>query len=370
MKNKKLLITGIILFLSIGITLCLPKKESGLTLSKESKCNNGVTIKWDDNNWSALINYENFIPNENQRTTCYLYFEKKEEAILRSVEQFEMDGLWEYKASISKIIIQNELKPIENAIREYDESAEQDKSVMSYIVENESAPSTYTAYLQSNGKLFLNPNSSNLFLIFRKLETIEGMENIDTSKVTNMSAMFGGCDSLNSIDISHFNTINVTDMNSMFIRCRNLTSLDLKSFDTTNVTNMNGMFKECNSLTSIDLSSLKTENVLDMGHMFYGCSSLTSLDLTYLKTEKVTNMSSMFYECSSLTSLDLSHFNTKNVSGTKSEEGFECMFQNASKLTNIVYGNNFIYSNSTNVTNMFTNCPTNKPTHSSWDGIL
>jgi len=217
-------------FINNEPTYEIPTKEGGLTLSKKSRCNNGVTIKWDENNWSALINYENFIPNENQRTTCYLYFEEKEEAILRSVEMFTMDGLWEYKASISKIIIQNELKPIENAIREYDESAEKDKSVMSYVVENKKAnetdETTYTAYLQSNGKLFLNPNSSNLFIIFRKLETIEGMENIDTSKVTNMGAMFGGYDSLNSIDISHFNTINVTDMNSMFIRCRKLTNLD------------------------------------------------------------------------------------------------------------------------------------------------
>ena len=57
--------------------------------------------------------------------------------MLRVINSTTNDGMWEYKESITKIIIQKEIKPIENAILEYDESTKKDKSIMSYIVENE-----------------------------------------------------------------------------------------------------------------------------------------------------------------------------------------------------------------------------------------
>ena len=39
----------------------MPLKDSTLTLSKDSTCNNGVTISWDDDTWSAKINYTNYV---------------------------------------------------------------------------------------------------------------------------------------------------------------------------------------------------------------------------------------------------------------------------------------------------------------------
>ena len=52
---------------------------------------------------------------------------------------------------------------------------------------------------------------------------------IDTSNVTDMSSMFGGCNSLTSLDLSSFDTSKVTDMNKMFVNCSALTSLKLSS---------------------------------------------------------------------------------------------------------------------------------------------
>jgi len=132
------------------------------------------------------------------------------------------------------------------------------------------------------------------------VESIEGIEYLNTSEVTNMSFMFYWCFGLTSLDLSNFNTAKVTNMEGMFSQCRDLTSLDLSNFNTAKVTNMEGMFYYCMSLMRLDLSSFNTAKVTDMGYMFYGCKWLTSLDVSSFNTAKVTNMKSMFKNCNAL----------------------------------------------------------------------
>ena len=165
------------------------------------------------------------------------------------------------------------------------------------------------------------------FFNFANLTIIEGIKNLNTSNVTDMSGMFNFCSSLTSLDLSNFNTSKVTNMDGMFSGCSSLTSLDLSNFDTSNVTDMSGMFDSCSSLTSLDLSNFDTSNVTDMVYIFYDCSSLTSLDLSNFDTSKVTNMQYMFYGCSSLKTIYASDkFVTKNV-----ENGYN-MFKNCTSL--------------------------------------
>ena len=106
------------------------------------------------------------------------------------------------------------------------------------------------------------------------------------------------------VGLNNLDTSTVTDMAGMFYECQSLQSLDLSSFDTSNVTDMGGMFDGCYSLQSLDLSSFDTSKVTFMSRMFYGCKFLQSLDLSSFDTSKVTSMSWMFYECQSLQSLD------------------------------------------------------------------
>lgn len=156
-------------------------------------------------------------------------------------------------------------------------------------------------------------STADWFSGFQHLETIVGIENLNTQNVTDMQNMFLACTMLTSLDLSHFNTEKVTNMASMFYYCGSLTTLDVSSFNTANVTNMNGMFYHCGSLTSLDVSGFNTSKVTDMNMMFGDCSGLTALDLSHFNTENVTDMSNMFYRCGGLTSLDLSGFNTANV---------------------------------------------------------
>ena len=190
---------------------------------------------------------------------------------------------------------------------------------------------------------------SSFFENLTELETITGLEYLNTEKVTDMSDMFSNCSALTSLDVTNFNTEKVTNMSFMFYKCSKLTSLDVTKFNTANVTDMNGMFFSCVALTSLDVSKFNTVNVTNMPQMFYKCSKLTSLDVSKFNTMNVTNMSSMFYGCKTLTSLDVSKFNTVNVTNMSS------MFYNCLALTSLDV-TNFNTEKVTNMSYMFSSC--------------
>ena len=182
-----------------------------------------------------------------------------------------------------------------------------------------------------------------------KLETITGLEYLNTEKVTDMSYMFYNCVALTSLDVTKFNTANVKNMGNMFYSCSALTSLDVTKFNTENVANMSYMFYSCSSLKSLDVTHFNTANVKNMTSMFSGCSSLTSLDVTHFNTANVTNMISMFSVCSKLTSLNVTNFNTANV------KSMSHMFNSCSSLTSL-YLTNFNTEKVTNMERMFSDC--------------
>ena len=138
------------------------------------------------------------------------------------------------------------------------------------------------------------------------LETISGLEYLNTEKVTDMSSMFEGCHRLSSLDLSKFNTANVTNMSSMFTGCHRLSSLDLSNFNTAKVMNMSYMFCYCQNLSKLDVSNFNTEKLLTMYGMFQNCKNLTSLDLSNFNTKSVKEMAQMFYGCSTLQNIYVS----------------------------------------------------------------
>ena len=210
----------------------------------------------------------------------------------------------------------------------------------------------------------------------KNLANIEGIENLNTEKVTNMELMFANCSTLTSLDVTKFNTANVTTLMSMFSDCSSLKSLDVTNFDTRNVTNMFYMFYNCSCLTSLDVTKFNTAKVRNMYSMFMNCSGLKSLDVTNFDTGNVISMAYMFYECSALTSLDLTNFNTakvmdmcfmfKKCSGltslnltkfnTAEVTDMSQMFNECSALTTIYASDEFVTTNVETGSNMFFNC--------------
>ena len=151
-----------------------------------------------------------------------------------------------------------------------------------------------------------------MFYYCQSVTTID-VCNFDTSNVTNMSQMFGNCEALTNLDVSNFNTANVTNMRLMFTFCKNLTNINVSNFNTSKVTNMQAMFQNCEKVTTLDVSNFDTSNITDMANFFRYCQTLTSLDVSSFDTSKVENMQQMFFNCSSLTSLNLSSFDTSKV---------------------------------------------------------
>ena len=192
-------------------------------------------------------------------------------------------------------------------------------------------------------------NMSNMFKGCSELTSLD-VTKFNTEKVTDMRYMFGNCSKLPSLDVTNFNTAKVTDMSYMFTGCSALTSLDVTKFDTRNVTTMEGMFSSCSKLTSLDVTNFNTVNVKNMMRMFAGCNALTSLDVTNFNSENVTNMNKMFSSCSKLTSLDVSNFNTKKVTN------MSFMFSYCSTLTTIYVNDKFVIDKVTNGSYMFDNC--------------
>ncbi len=165
-------------------------------------------------------------------------------------------------------------------------------------------------------KKFKPTTLSSFFKELKSLTSIIGLENLNTTHVTDMSKMFYNCYNLSSLNLSQFNTGNVEKMNEMFYNCHTLNSLDLSAFNTAKVNNMYRMFYYC-FVRTIDLSSFNTANVENMDEMFAGASLVVNIYTSEsFKTDKLTTSKYMFYLCTKLP-----NFNKDEVDATHANYG-------------------------------------------------
>ena len=238
-------------------------------------------------------------------------------------------------------------------------------------------------YTEAN-MIYLNDNSEGLFCNYKQVTSID-LSSFDSSKVTNMSWMFGGSSNLSNIDLTAFDVSNVTNMNMMFYDLRKLEVLDLSMWDTSslenpsymfsgsesgikyinisgwdltkvgnnplkelfyerargaetiiarnikaNITSMADAFSGCVNLVTVDLTGIDTSNVTSMEKTFQQCLKLKNIiGITEFDTSKVTEMRNMFYNCQELEVLDLSSFDTSKVNS------ISFLFSNCSSLRTI-----------------------------------
>ena len=129
----------------------------------------------------------------------------------------------------------------------------------------------------------------------RDIKHIVINESFKTFTPTTLSCFFAALSELETITgLEYLNTANVTDMSLLFNNCQKLTSLDLSNFNTAKVTNMNKMFSNCSNLKTIYASDkFTTAAVTESKNMFLGCSSLSgdidwsdkAVDKTYAKID-------------------------------------------------------------------------------------
>ncbi len=244
----------------------------------------------------------------------------------------------------------------------YIDEAGIEQTITYYADFEEAAPATSSSQFprwqtQNSGKITkvvfedeIAPlSTAGWFYAMGGLQTIEGMDKLDTSRVTSMWSMFNQCRKLASIDLSHMDTSKVKSFASMFQNCGALNELDVSSFNTSQATSMAYMFYNCSSITSLDLSSFDTSSVTTMYHMFWECDKLESLNLSSFDTSQVSNMNGMFHACMKLTALDVSKFDTSNVTN------FNGMFYDCLSLAALDVSN-FDTSNATTMHSMFSRC--------------
>ena len=113
---------------------------------------------------------------------------------------------------------------------------------MAYITPNSSDSKYYDLYIQGDGRLYANRNSSYLFYRFEYLDAINNANILDTSYVNIMSNMFNSAGSnawnWNVGNLSNWKTSNVTNMSGMFafVGISDTSTLDCSTWDVNKVT--------------------------------------------------------------------------------------------------------------------------------------
>mgnify|MGYP003303395978 CR=1 FL=1 len=267
-----------------------------------------------------------------------------------------------YRDKIKNITFESQTNIPENVVESWDIGIVQNGNVMAYVVRNESDSAYYDLYIQSDEQLYANWDMGGWFQNFKNLDSINGLELLDTRYTTDMNYMFyntGYNSEIFTLDVSNFDTRNVTDMYAMFMGAgynSTLFTLDVSNFDTSNVTDMSYMFYGTghnNKTFMLDVSNFNTSNVTNMGGMFSGCNYLETVDLSNFNTANVTHMHNMFQNCWKLTSLNLSSFDTSNVTTMLN------MFGSCNKLMHLDIRNfNFNSDKLVTSSGMFTKVPT------------
>ncbi len=240
-----------------------------------------------------------------------------------------------------------------------------------------------------------------MFRGMSKLTSIEGLQDLDISKVDNIQELFYNCQKLSSscfvdfaealrtanklynfkwmfyqcygLDKTAFDAViaalaarssdaaKITSLQGTFHNCTGISGdIDVSALDLTSATNISEMFHSCKNLNSVKLPAT-TNKLTTIYRLFYDCNNLTSVDLSQINTSNVVNMNGLFYECSELMEIDLSSFDTSSVTTlskdpTKSQ--YFGMFEKCGKLRTVYVGENWDVSHidSTQSQNMFLGC--------------
>lgn len=185
---------------------------------------------------------------------------------------YTQNALYMENKSIDRIVFQSVLNPYNEAESVVDFSQAQDRSILGYYVSTGETDfrgnSLYTLYIQADGKIKINSKASYffsgwyLYSIDYDLDNyiFEGLENLDTSLITDMSYML---------------YLNHSD------------SLDLTIFDTSKVINMDFMFYECQKLTTT--INITNPNVENYSNMFYGAATEEGAQITVNYTAETSD---------------------------------------------------------------------------------
>jgi len=140
------------------------------------------------------------------------------------------------------------------------------------------------------------------------LDEVRGMNEWDTSSVTDMSYMFGGASAFNQ-PIGNWDVSSVTNMWSMFSSASAFNQ-PIGNWNVSSVTNMEWMFSRTSTFNQ-NIGNWDVLSVTGMYYMFYGASTFNQ-NIGMWNVSSVTNMEGMFNRASSFNQ-PISNWNVSSV---------------------------------------------------------
>ena len=157
----------------------------------------------------------------------------------------------------------------------------------------------------------------------------------DTSKVTNLSYCFQGCNYLQSLDLSGWDTSKVTNLKYCFESCSVSNMLDLSMLDFSSVTSLRYTFSG-SGVAKLKLPELREGNNLQgMYCTWYNNGNIQKLDLSKFNTKNVTEFGWCFDGATNLEWLDISGFDLSSATGVNT------FFGRNIRLTHLILGEGF-----------------------------
>ena len=186
------------------------------------------------------------------------------------------------------------------------------------------------------------------------LDSIEGFEKLNTKNIISFSHLFSFCKVSSIPDISNWDTSNVRYMDNMFLHCINLKSIpNISKWNTSKLMNISYLFADCRCLLYLpDISKWNINNLEFIEGLFFRCYSLQILpDISKWKTDKIKSFKMLFSHCSKLVNLpDISIWDTKNVIDMSS------MFDNCVSLETLPEISKWNTNKVRNMNKIFNNC--------------
>ena len=200
--------------------------------------------------------------------------------------------------------------------------------------------------IKITGKTVLSGSVKELFSNLTNLSSIEGIENLDTASVTNMSAMFQ-----NDQKLVSFGVIDSSDEDS----AGNKQIIDtLEGWVTDNVTDMSYMFQGCNSLYGL-LLNVPTTKVQNFSHFASDCSNLFLFRVDYSEASSA-NVTNWSYMLANDPKLKVAYVFFSAEDDTSVDSTASHMFYNDAKLEQVAFvgfssltDTSYMFANDTNV---------------------
>ena len=143
---------------------------------------------------------------------------------------------------------------------------------------------------------------------YSKIDFNPDLSNWNVSKVKSMNNMFAYCSNFNQ-PLNNWNISKVEDLSNMFSYCH-IFNQPLNDWDVSNVKNMESLFDSCESFNQ-PLDKWDTSNVENMFRMFDDCKKFNQ-PLNSWNVSNVTNIACMFMLAESFNQ-PLDKWNTKKV---------------------------------------------------------